>query len=49
MVFVRNPTGTSHSPAEHADRNDCLAAVDALAEVIKVFAAESSTRPTNMR
>jgi beta-ureidopropionase / N-carbamoyl-L-amino-acid hydrolase len=49
MVFVRNPTGTSHSPAEHADRNDCLAAVDALAEVIEVFAAESPTRPTNMR
>ena len=34
MLFVRNPTGVSHSPAEHADRNDCLAGVDALAAVI---------------
>jgi N-carbamoyl-L-amino-acid hydrolase len=34
MLFVRNPTGVSHSPAEHADRDDCLAGVDALAAVI---------------
>jgi beta-ureidopropionase / N-carbamoyl-L-amino-acid hydrolase len=34
MLFVRNPTGVSHSPAEHAERDDCLAGVDALAAVI---------------
>jgi N-carbamoyl-L-amino-acid hydrolase len=34
MLFVRNPTGVSHSPAEHADRDDCLAGVDALARVM---------------
>ena len=28
MIFVRNPTGVSHSPAEHAERDDCLAGVD---------------------
>ena len=33
MLFVRNPTGVSHSPAEHADRADCLAGVAALTEV----------------
>jgi hypothetical protein len=31
MLFVRNPTGVSHSPAEHASRDDCLAGVEALA------------------
>lgn len=35
MLFVRNPTGVSHSPAEHADREDCLAGVDALATVLE--------------
>ena len=34
MLFVRNPTGVSHSPAEHADRHDCLAGIDALAAVL---------------
>jgi beta-ureidopropionase / N-carbamoyl-L-amino-acid hydrolase len=35
MMFVRNPTGVSHSPAEFAERVDCLAGVDALAEVLE--------------
>ena len=35
MLFVRNPTGVSHSPAEHASRDDCLAGVDALATVLE--------------
>lgn len=35
MLFVRNPTGISHSPAEHADLVDCLAGVDALATVVQ--------------
>ncbi|WP_035813255.1 allantoate amidohydrolase [Jiangella gansuensis] len=34
MLFVRNPTGVSHSPAEYAERDDCLAGVDALAAVL---------------
>jgi N-carbamoyl-L-amino-acid hydrolase len=33
MLFVRNPTGISHSPAEYAERDDCLAGVEALAAV----------------
>jgi N-carbamoyl-L-amino-acid hydrolase len=34
MLFVRNPTGVSHSPAEHAERDDCLAGVAALTQVV---------------
>jgi len=34
MIFVRNPTGVSHSPAEWADPEDCLAGVAALATVL---------------
>ncbi|HEX6054350.1 MAG TPA: allantoate amidohydrolase [Intrasporangium sp.] len=33
MIFVRNPTGVSHSPAEHAEVTDCHAGVLALTEV----------------
>ncbi len=39
MLFVRNPTGTSHSPAEHAEVPDCLAGVDALAEALTRLAS----------
>lgn len=35
MLFVRNPTGVSHAPAEHADEEDCLAGVAALARVLE--------------
>jgi N-carbamoyl-L-amino-acid hydrolase len=35
MLFVRNPTGISHSPAEHAEPDDCAAGVDALATVLR--------------
>ena len=38
MLFVRNPTGVSHSPAEHADRADCLAGVESLVRVISAAA-----------
>ncbi|MFI5711020.1 allantoate amidohydrolase [Kribbella sp. NPDC051620] len=38
MLFVRNPTGISHSPAEHAEMDDCLAGVEALATVLKELA-----------
>jgi beta-ureidopropionase / N-carbamoyl-L-amino-acid hydrolase len=34
MLFVRNPTGVSHSPAEHADHDDCAAGVEALVTVL---------------
>jgi beta-ureidopropionase / N-carbamoyl-L-amino-acid hydrolase len=39
MLFVRNPTGISHSPAEFAEHDDCLAGVSALATVIADLAA----------
>ena len=35
MLFVRNPTGVSHSPAEFAERDDCLAGVEALTAVVE--------------
>jgi beta-ureidopropionase / N-carbamoyl-L-amino-acid hydrolase len=38
MLFVRNPTGTSHSPEETAELDDCLAGVRALAAVIEELA-----------
>lgn len=34
MLFVRNPTGVSHSPVEHAEPEDCVAGVEALADVL---------------
>jgi beta-ureidopropionase / N-carbamoyl-L-amino-acid hydrolase len=34
MLFVRNPTGLSHSPGEHAETVDCLSGVVALTDVI---------------
>jgi N-carbamoyl-L-amino-acid hydrolase len=39
MLFVRNPTGVSHAPAEHAELPDCLAGVDALAETLARLAS----------
>jgi N-carbamoyl-L-amino-acid hydrolase len=38
MLFVRNPTGVSHSPAEHADPEDCATGVTALAAVLEDLA-----------
>ena len=35
MLFVRNPTGVSHSPAEYAEAADCVAGVRALAAVLE--------------
>ncbi len=35
MLFVRNPTGVSHSPAESASTADCLVGVEALADVLE--------------
>ncbi|WP_190132213.1 allantoate amidohydrolase [Streptomyces mashuensis] len=38
MLFVRNPTGVSHSPAETATEDDCVAGVTALADVLEGLA-----------
>ncbi|MFI7501121.1 allantoate amidohydrolase [Streptomyces sp. NPDC049687] len=38
MLFVRNPTGVSHSPAEFAAEDDCVAGVHALADVLEGLA-----------
>ncbi|MGW0331140.1 allantoate amidohydrolase [Streptomyces sp. NPDC003011] len=38
MLFVRNPTGVSHSPAESAAEDDCVAGVLALADVLEGLA-----------
>jgi N-carbamoyl-L-amino-acid hydrolase len=42
MLFVRNPTGVSHSPAEFAERADGLAGVDALAAVMADWVSTAS-------
>jgi N-carbamoyl-L-amino-acid hydrolase len=38
MLFVRNPTGVSHSPVEHAEIADCLVGVSALADTLERLA-----------
>lgn len=38
MLYVRNPTGVSHSPAETAEEDDCVAGVTALADVLEGLA-----------
>lgn len=38
MLFVRNPTGISHSPLEFAERDDCHRGVEALARVTEELA-----------
>jgi N-carbamoyl-L-amino-acid hydrolase len=37
MLFVRNPSGVSHSPDEHADAADCATGVQALANVLETL------------
>lgn len=39
MLFVRNPTGVSHSPEEDAGTADCLAGVEALADTLQRLSA----------
>ena len=41
MLFVRNPTGVSHSPEETATTEDCLAGVEALADTLALLAPEA--------
>lgn len=38
MLYVRNPTGVSHAPAEFAEEDDCAAGVTALADVLEGLA-----------
>ncbi|MFT7841337.1 allantoate amidohydrolase [Saccharothrix sp. BKS2] len=38
MLFVRNPTGVSHAPGEHAEPDDCAAGVVALATTLEHLA-----------
>ena len=35
MLFVRNPTGVSHSPEEFAEADDCVAGIDALETLLR--------------
>ena len=44
MLFVRNPTGVSHSPAEHAQAADCLAGVEALADALQSLTEQDLAR-----
>jgi N-carbamoyl-L-amino-acid hydrolase len=39
MLFVRNPTGVSHSPEEHAEPDDCNQGAVALADVMADWVA----------
>jgi beta-ureidopropionase / N-carbamoyl-L-amino-acid hydrolase len=39
MLFVRNPTGVSHSPEEYAEESDCVSGVEALARVVRDLAS----------
>ncbi|WP_022922624.1 allantoate amidohydrolase [Ornithinimicrobium pekingense] len=43
MLFVRNPTGVSHSPAEHAEAADCHAGVAALADCLRDLTTGGAT------
>jgi N-carbamoyl-L-amino-acid hydrolase len=43
MLLVRNPTGISHSPAEFAERDDCLSGVAALTAVVTDLVKGSGT------
>ncbi|MBP2703810.1 allantoate amidohydrolase [Microbispora sp. RL4-1S] len=45
MLFVRNPTGVSHSPHEHAEEADCLAGVSALTRVLTDLLADDPSEP----
>jgi N-carbamoyl-L-amino-acid hydrolase len=35
MLYVRNPTGVSHSPEEYVERDDADAGAAALADVLE--------------
>jgi N-carbamoyl-L-amino-acid hydrolase len=43
MLYVRNPTGVSHSPDEWASADDCVAGILALADVVTDLAGGAVT------
>jgi len=43
MLFVRNPTGVSHAPAEAATDDDCAAGVEALSRVLEELSAREAS------
>ncbi len=45
MLFVRNPTGVSHAPAETASTADCLRGVAALADTLALLAGTALGDP----
>ena len=47
MLFVRNPTGVSHSPAEFAERADCIVGVEALAAIMTDWVTTSESVETS--
>ena len=47
MLFVRNPTGVSHSPEEFAERDDCLVGVEALAACVQDLTTAAAPQPTD--
>jgi N-carbamoyl-L-amino-acid hydrolase len=40
MLFVRNPTGISHSPAEFAETADCVTGIQVLGAVLADLACQ---------
>jgi N-carbamoyl-L-amino-acid hydrolase len=48
MLFVRNPTGVSHSPAEYAEEQDCLRGVTALADVLADLSRDTAAQGTSV-
>jgi N-carbamoyl-L-amino-acid hydrolase len=38
MLFVRNPTGASHTPSESASEDDCITGATALTTVLEDLA-----------
>jgi beta-ureidopropionase / N-carbamoyl-L-amino-acid hydrolase len=45
MLHVRNPTGVSHAPDEYAHRDDCVAGVLALTDVLADLARHGPSAP----
>lgn len=46
MLFVRNPTGVSHSPAEHAEPVDCHRGAAALADIMTAWVTPGAQAST---
>jgi beta-ureidopropionase / N-carbamoyl-L-amino-acid hydrolase len=49
MLFVRNPTGISHSPEEHAEDADVLSGAEALATVLEHLTRAATPAVTRQR